>query len=61
LSATHLYGAYRAWIEENGCRPMAAQQFTREVQRTFPTARRSPHPKTVGGKRVRVWGGLEMI
>jgi phage/plasmid-associated DNA primase len=59
-SAPDLYSRYRGWIHENGYEPLGHQQFADEVRRAFRGVESSKNPRTLNGRRVRVWEGLSL-
>lgn len=60
VTSKDIYNAYRKWAEENGfTKPLAAQQFAKEVKRALPNANLSPNVQNQAyGARSRVWTGI---
>lgn len=65
LASCVLYESYVSWCKENGCQPLAATTFTKEVHRQFPNASISEHARNFrtafGIKRTRFWSGLALL
>jgi putative DNA primase/helicase len=61
ISSMELYTKYSNWMKQQNANPLGNAQFTREIKKTFKSARLSENAKSQSdGRRSRVWEGIEL-
>ena len=62
LASSSLYLKYSDWARNNGYSPLGQQQFSKEVNKSFPTVQATPNPRRQpDGTRCRNWIGITFI
>ena len=61
VGVTELYGAYLQFSKRCEDVPVTAASFSQSVKKSFPHAVRSENARAYGGRRERVWQGIQIV